>query len=92
MGLVWTYLYSIIHTVNPSAFGQVTTAKISSASLPETSGLQPLVYLSFVTMTTLGYGDIAPVSRLAQTACYLQAVFGQFFLAIWIAYLSISAA
>ena len=85
MGLVWTYLYSIIQTVDPSAFGLAPTVKISSVSLPQTSGLQPLVYLSFVTMTTLGYGDIAPVSRLAQTACYLQAVFGQFFLAVLVA-------
>lgn len=41
-----------------------------------------LVYYSFVTMTTLGYGDITPVSPLAKAIAYISAVAGQFYVAI----------
>ena len=43
------------------------------------------VYFSFVTMTTLGYGDISPRTAVAETLTWLQAVTGQFYVAILIA-------
>ncbi len=43
-----------------------------------------LYYLSFVTMTTLGYGDVLPLSRAAQGVATLAAVSGQLFVAILI--------
>jgi len=43
------------------------------------------LYFSFVTMATLGYGDIAPVSAIARALAYIQAVFGQFYIAILVA-------
>ncbi|MEM7353842.1 MAG: ion channel [Acidobacteriota bacterium] len=51
------------------------------------------VYFSFVTLTTLGYGDITPVSELAQTLVLVEAIIGQLFLVILIGRLvSLSAA
>ena len=44
-----------------------------------------LLYLSFCTLTTLGYGDIIPLRGVAQTACYLEAVVGQIFLTVLVA-------
>ena len=44
-----------------------------------------LLYFSFVTLTTLGFGDITPVSPLAQTLTWLEAVAGQLYLAILLA-------
>lgn len=87
MGLVWTYLYSVMQLVDASTFARAAAegSEIPGMSPAEITGLQPLVYLSFVTMTTLGYGDLVPNSPLAQTACFLQAVFGQFFLAVLVA-------
>jgi hypothetical protein len=41
-----------------------------------------LIYYSFVTMTTLGYGDITPAGPLARALAYLGAVIGQFYVAI----------
>jgi voltage-gated potassium channel len=41
-----------------------------------------LLYFSFVTLTTLGYGDISPITSYAMTATYLQAIFGQLYLVI----------
>jgi hypothetical protein len=47
--------------------------------------MQELFYFSFVTMTTLGYGDISPVAPLARSLAYLQAVVGQMYIAILVA-------
>lgn len=84
-GLFWTYLYSTIILLSPAAFQLTTTVDPISTSPFGRAGFQQLVYLSFVTMTTLGYGDITPVSAPARTAGYLQAIFGQFFLAVLVA-------
>jgi len=41
-----------------------------------------LLYYSFVTMTTLGYGDITPEGSIARVLAYLAAIAGQFYIAI----------
>jgi hypothetical protein len=46
-----------------------------------------LVYYSFVTMTTVGYGDITPVSPPARTLAWLEAMMGQFYIAVLVAFL-----
>jgi uncharacterized membrane protein len=43
------------------------------------------VYFSFVTMTTLGFGDISPNLPVARFLVYLEAIVGQFYLAILVA-------
>ncbi len=43
------------------------------------------VYFSFVTLTTLGYGDISPVGPFARFLVYLEAICGQLYLAIMVA-------
>ncbi len=45
------------------------------------------IYFSFVTLTTLGYGDITPVTRLARNLCTLEAVIGQLYLVVQVAWL-----
>ena len=42
-------------------------------------------YFSFVTMTSLGYGDMSPISEMARTLAWVQAVLGQLYLAITVA-------
>ena len=54
------------------------------------SGLQPdvehaLLYFSLVSITTMGYGDILPVSALARSFASLEGVFGTLYLAVMIA-------
>lgn len=48
---------------------------------------EDLIYFSFVTLTTLGYGDIAPVSALAKMLSWLEAYIGQAYLTILMALL-----
>ncbi len=43
------------------------------------------VYFSFITLTTLGYGDITPVSNTARALAYSEAIFGVFYMAILVA-------
>ena len=43
------------------------------------------MYFSFVTLTTLGYGDITPVNTFARTLAYLEAAIGQLYLTVLIA-------
>lgn len=40
------------------------------------------IYFSFVTLTTLGFGDLLPVSPLARFLVYMEAVTGVFYMAI----------
>jgi len=44
-----------------------------------------LIYYTFVSMTTLGYGDVVPIRPLAQAVAYMSAVAGQFYIATLVA-------
>jgi voltage-gated potassium channel Kch len=44
-----------------------------------------MTYFSFVTLTTLGYGDISPVTPIAKVLVILEAVVGMFYIAIIVA-------
>lgn len=80
LGLLWSILYTIIAVVEPGSFTGIgaTGAEIEEAR-------HGFVYFSFVTLTTLGYGDVAPVAALPRTLAWMEAVTGQLFLAITIA-------
>jgi hypothetical protein len=43
------------------------------------------VYFSYVTMTTLGYGDVTPVTTIARVVVQFQVLLAQLYLAIFIA-------
>lgn len=77
-GYCWALMYIVIETVIPGSFTGTNLAVDS---------VNKFVYYSFVTMTTIGYGDIFPVSVLAQRFCIAQAVFGQFYFALIVTYL-----
>ena len=47
--------------------------------------LTKMIYYSFVTLTTLGYGDILPQNTLAEFFVYLEAIAGVFYMAIIVA-------
>jgi voltage-gated potassium channel len=78
LGVIWALMYSTLEHLDPSAF---------SGSLPVGSEDWNLewIYYSFVTLTTLGYGDILPVSATARALAYSQAVVGVFYMAMLVA-------
>lgn len=78
LGVIWAVAYTFVEMTNPESF--------RGFSPQEGRGWDSdWLYFSFVTMTTLGYGDITPVSATAKALAYLQAVFGQFYVAVLVA-------
>jgi hypothetical protein len=85
IGFLFASIYGFIYLVDHNAFS-VTDALSAGLQLDrEKSGFSVFTYFSFVTMSTLGYGDIAPVSAAARSFAWIQAVLGQLYLAITIA-------
>lgn len=84
-GLAWTYAYGTILLVDADSIRIAPSSKVTDVSPFGPSSFTETAYFSFVTMTTMGYGDITPVSAPARTAAYLQAIFGQFYLAVLVA-------
>jgi hypothetical protein len=87
-GLAWALSYSAIHAVSPESFS-FPDGGISSgeSEFAEVADFSQFVYYSFVTMTTLGYGDITPSGRITRTLSWMQSVIGQFYVAVIIAWL-----
>jgi len=77
MGLMWGYGYTLLEHLLPGSFNH-------PASLAELE-VTAFDYFSFVTMTTLGYGDITPASDSARAMVITQAVSGQVYLAVLVA-------
>lgn len=83
LGLGWSVAYSIIETLQPGSLAVGGSAVATPGNLPQ----QPyvLTYYSFVTLTTVGYGDITPVSPATRTLAWIEAITGQFYLAVIVA-------
>lgn len=83
LGLIWGFAYSLVELHHPGSFNLPGTA--IDAARESDENMRDLVYFSFVTLTTLGYGDIAPKSPHARTLATLEALVGQLYLVILIA-------
>jgi hypothetical protein len=78
IGFLWFNLYQIIFLVDQNAFQGLS--KVSKADI-----YYQLLYYSFTTLTTLGYGDISPVHKFAMMLANLEAIIGLMYPAIFIA-------
>jgi voltage-gated potassium channel len=85
IGMAWGTFYSVIEVAQPGSF-QATGEMADALKLAE-SRESVLTYYSFVTMTTVGYGDITPLSPPARTFSWLEAMMGQFYIAVLVAFL-----
>src|SRR6516164_1846811 len=83
LGLGWAVLYSMIEGFRPGSI------QISPKLITDGEQARPLphvlTYYSFVTLTTVGYGDISPVSPATRTLAWMEAITGQFYLAVIVA-------
>ena len=77
MALIWAEAYNLIEIVAPGSFNFAVV--ISEA------GSSRFTYFSFVTITTLGYGDIIPATNLARAVSMLEAFVGQTYLVVLVA-------
>jgi len=78
MAMVWTFAYTLLEYVYPDSF--------SYPGGPREDTFR-FLYFSFVTITTLGYGDITPLTRKASSLVMLEAVTGQMYLVVVVAWL-----
>ena len=80
LGLIWTIAYWLVDQVTPGAFAFNTTTGAKESM----RGFNAF-YFSFVTLSTVGYGDITPVSHVARTLAALEAMTGLLYVAVLIA-------
>jgi hypothetical protein len=73
LGLLWARLYELVKLVDPAAF-----------QIAHDEGIATLFYFSFVTLITIGYGDVVPVSLVARNLAILEGLTGQLYLVILI--------
>ena len=79
MALMWTFIFVVVEILHPGSFNLPEGVDIAAT--------RQFVYYSFVTLTTLGYGDITPITPLARSLCILEAVIGQLYLVVQVAWL-----
>jgi hypothetical protein len=84
VGLSFAMLYISILIIDHHAllFGHQFQLFDLHTAKEQYESLSVALYFSFCTMTTLGYGDITPVGHIARTLAWLEAVFGQLYIAI----------
>ena len=81
IGLIWTSLYFFLSLLDPQSFNGLSDTSSAALKLHDTIYMD-LLYYSYVTLSTLGYGEITPASRAAQSLSYLEAICGIMYVAV----------
>ena len=81
VGYAWTFGYATMELIQPGSFSGLAEKETISYA----ERVMELRYFSLATLTTVGYGDIAPRSSVARTMATLEAIMGQFYLAVLVA-------
>src|SRR5262245_16376380 len=82
LGVIWALIYALIELAHPGSFldgGRPVGSAGHHALVPE------LLYLSLVTLSTVGYGDVLPVTQQARMLAALEGIIGPLYLAVLIA-------
>lgn len=80
MGLTWATAYDLVESIHPGSF----TAD-PGPNPDGTFAFPEFIYFSFVTLATLGYGDITPITNQARSLALLEAASGTIYIAVLIA-------
>lgn len=84
IGLLFALVFAHLEYRDPGSFS-ISNELLAENVAGESMQLHTFTYFSFVTMTTLGYGDITPVTENARTLAWLEALIGQLYLAVMVA-------
>ena len=79
--MIFALLFTVIAELRPGSFHFAVARPPEFAARP----LADMVYYSFVTLATLGYGDIVPLSPSAKGLAILEAIVGQIYLVVVVA-------
>lgn len=86
LGILGGLLFAIVETVAPGSMA--SNAGTTLSHIQRTVDLfPPLLYFSFTTLTTLGFGDLYPAAATARAIAILEAVAGQIYLVVMVAVL-----
>ncbi len=80
LGLIWTMAYWLVDQLTPGGAFSFNT-NIQPRTMNGFNGF----YFSFITLSTVGYGDITPVSRIARWLAAMEAMIGLLYVAVLIA-------
>lgn len=84
LGVLWSRVYTLLELLQPGSFA-FPFAETAVPGRFDSAGTEASLYFSFVTMSTLGYGDIFPTSSAARMFAAVEAVAGQMYLAVLVA-------
>lgn len=82
MAFLFAYVYFFLEYLSPG------TMQIDSHTVPlkdHPHFFSDMLYFSFVTLLTIGYGDIVPIKEWGETAAVVEGIIGQFYIAILVA-------
>jgi voltage-gated potassium channel Kch len=79
IALVFTSIFRLIQELDPDGFAHI------AAHQPEPEAVSTMLYFSFTTLTSTGFGEIVPVDPFARSMANLESVAGQLYLAILLA-------
>jgi hypothetical protein len=80
LGLLWGVAYILVARLTPGAFS-FTAGPVASQVMQGSTA----IYFSFITLCTVGYGDIVPVSGAARMLAMMEAMAGTFYMAVLVA-------
>jgi hypothetical protein len=72
VAIVFASLFTFVGTLQPQAFAGMAVEDSPALA-------SRLIYFSFATLTTTGYGDVSPIDPIARSLCNLEAIFGQLY-------------
>jgi len=78
LGFAFGAIFYLTNTLDPNSFA-VNSGKVAPGDVPD------LMYFSFVTLATLGYGDITPSTNIARSLAVLEALAGMLYIAVFMA-------
>ena len=78
LGLIWSVFYLVLLEIDPAALSNIEATNWQER-------FSTVTYYSFVTLTTLGYGDILPTNTLSQFFATMESIIGVFYMAIIVA-------
>lgn len=85
LGFLFAFVYAVLTNFDPNAIN-VSGQSLGVEHVANAQRhLSELVYFSFITLATVGYGDIVPVSSAARSMVILEALAGQLYLAAFVA-------
>jgi hypothetical protein len=85
IGLIWAILYTILEFLHPGSFTLPPRQQsYANEDWLLRSQFSRFVYYSFVTLTSTGFGDITPLADPARSFSMLEAIIGQFYIAVLI--------